>query len=380
MPPTGLLHLPKIAWQAFSTTFMLVALWEVSNASFDIFVDGAPLKKGEPLTTSSIDPNASLLTGLKSKREIPRSFAFWELFLICTQFADRRKTIYTEVDRKDGSTWSQISNHCIKELEEITLRILSATISPAPAQTQPNAAAPNNQIQGLPRIASRQTQDDNVFAKPKSDFAQQIGNMTKSIGQHPGARDPFTPGARKALQWGADQMLSKQDQERFSRAQLERDASSYTARLMRSPLGEPFQQTFAARIKAIVFGSPASSRVTIVHAAQSLAKLVVLSLQEDRYGLVQNDVERIVRVLTSVIQTIERCLQTLQPVWNDVTFTEKKRHVPEVAAVLDVLKTALEEILLAFGEYTRDLGLSAGEVKLAQQAVVRTAPTVFRTS
>ncbi|MGG6495946.1 UNVERIFIED_CONTAM: nucleoporin NDC1, partial [Bacteroidetes bacterium 56_B9] len=78
----------------------------------------------------SKDPNGSLLTGLKSKRETNKSFALWELYLITTQFESRRKTIYTEVDRAGGSTWSQVCNLCLAEISGVQQRI-EEEIAPA---------------------------------------------------------------------------------------------------------------------------------------------------------------------------------------------------------------------------------------------------------
>jgi nucleoporin NDC1 len=111
--PTGLLNFGRLTWQAFFGAFLLALLWEFSNATFAVYVAQPPLKKGQPLTNEikdtrgvllhrSKDPNGSLITGLKSKREVPRTFAFWELYIICTQFEARRKTLFIEVDRAGG--------------------------------------------------------------------------------------------------------------------------------------------------------------------------------------------------------------------------------------------------------------------------------------
>ena len=52
--------------------FFLTLLWEASSAIFEVYVAQAPLKKGDPLTNDSRDPNGSLLNGLKSKKETTR--------------------------------------------------------------------------------------------------------------------------------------------------------------------------------------------------------------------------------------------------------------------------------------------------------------------
>jgi len=51
---------------------LLLCLWDMSNAAFSAFVAQEPLKKGQPLTDDSRDPNGSLLNGLKSQKAVPK--------------------------------------------------------------------------------------------------------------------------------------------------------------------------------------------------------------------------------------------------------------------------------------------------------------------
>lgn len=55
-----------------TASVLLITLWEVSNVLFSSYVAQEPLKKAQPLTNESKDPNGSLLIGLKTKREVPR--------------------------------------------------------------------------------------------------------------------------------------------------------------------------------------------------------------------------------------------------------------------------------------------------------------------
>ena len=52
------------------SSFLLIFLWESSNAIFSAFVAQEPLKNGQPLTYESKDPNGSLLNGLQAKKEV----------------------------------------------------------------------------------------------------------------------------------------------------------------------------------------------------------------------------------------------------------------------------------------------------------------------
>lgn len=64
-------HISLILRSAMSG-MLLLCLWDLSNVAFSAFVAQEPLKKGQPLTDDSRDPNGSLLNGLKSKKEAPR--------------------------------------------------------------------------------------------------------------------------------------------------------------------------------------------------------------------------------------------------------------------------------------------------------------------
>ena len=50
----------------------LITLWEVSNLVFSVYCAQEPLKREQPLTSESKDPNGSLLIGLKSRKEVAR--------------------------------------------------------------------------------------------------------------------------------------------------------------------------------------------------------------------------------------------------------------------------------------------------------------------
>lgn len=393
-PPTGIQHVASFAWQCFTASFMLISLLEASNTLFTTFVAQAPLRKSQPLTSEirdmrgvilhkSKDPNGSLLTGLKSKKEVVKSFAFWELDLICEQFDTRRKTMYTEVDRENGSTWSQICKLCIEEINQVDQRI-SASNLPANYQKKLDEEALRRQQQkdmmaagtqeqvGLRKIANQGVIDNaDVFAKQRPDFYSTVGSMAKSIGQQPGAQNPIAPRARKAIEWSADQLLSREDQQRLRPSHLEQRASGYMAQLLRTPFGDPFRQTFARKAASILFGTPTSSRANLIHATRAVAKLITSSLTEDTYGQVQKDIKPVVLALTNVIKGIEKFVQESNPHWSDVEFNNtRSRRIVEVESVLEVLKTALREILLAFEEYANALELTRKEVREAKEAMV----------
>jgi nucleoporin NDC1 len=319
---------------------------------------------------------------LKSKKEVTKSFALWELFLITSEFEQRRKTIYTEVDRKDSSTWSQICAVCIGEVNGIAERI-AAELAPAEYKSQQAAEEEQKRQQslivaqqnpGLRKIADHRVIDDgDVFAGGQPpDFYNMVGTLAKSFGQYPGSQNPVTPRARKAIEYATDHVLSKEYQVRFRPQDIEKRATGYVAEVLKSPIGLPFRQTFARKIAATIFGTPISNKTNIIHATLVLQKLSVLSLIEDDFGQVQKDIPAIIRTFTAVIQKVETFLRSSAPHWTDVEFMEERdRHVAEVDEVLNVIKAALEEILLKFGEYADALEITKKELREAREASQR---------
>ena len=76
VPASQLSYIPpyhiSLIIRSLTSGTLLVALWELSNALFAAYVAQEPLKKEQPLTTGSKDPNGSLLNGIKSKRDVTR--------------------------------------------------------------------------------------------------------------------------------------------------------------------------------------------------------------------------------------------------------------------------------------------------------------------
>lgn len=407
--PSGLLEPMTLLMRTAGSTVLLVLLWELSNQAFSTFLSEEPIRKGLPLTSehpkagnalqaapfpqptaawqnasgqqqkppaaAKKDPNGSLIAGLKSKKEVPRAFAFWELAVICETFEERRKTIYAEYERRGGSTWSQMSRICLDELLAIENRLKEAD-RPLPTAAELREKEVREQLKldaqksSLPKIADQKIQDADIWSKRQqaNGALPAASDMAKSYGQSPGAKNPALQYANKAIQYTSNKALTREQQQQFSVSALGKQANGYFLQLARSPLGLPFRQTFARRLRAAVFGVPHSNAVNIVHAARSLSKLAVHSLREDSYGQVSRDVPLVLRTLTSTINAVENFARTLPVHWTDVEFKESDRKVREVEQVMGVLRLGLEEMLLAFGEYTGTLGLTKTEVRLAKEA------------
>ncbi|KAI4835491.1 hypothetical protein E4T44_08528 [Aureobasidium sp. EXF-8845] len=297
--------------------------------------------------------------------------AFWELAMITRKFEERRKTLFAELDRKGGSTWSQVSGTCLIEIQSVIQRIQDSqgAVPNTPEQ-------PPQPIQTLPRISSRPVREDAIFMAPPPPstglqaFETSVGLVARSYGQSHGSANPVSPRAQKLLEYGADRILTKEQQEQLGRAGMVNNANGLISWFIRTPIGMPFRQSFARRVNAVVFGVPFSTGAIITNAVNAVCGLAVASLKEDNLGQVQKDISTIVRTLIITTQQIQIFVRNLPPHWTDVDF-DGNRQIPEIEELLKVLRDGLHEIVVTFGEYATNLGLSRSEMMIARDLAGR---------
>ncbi|CAI7564676.1 unnamed protein product [Penicillium glandicola] len=376
---------------------MLVLSWQTANLFYSVFIGKEPLKRGQPLTTEAKDPNGSLLSGIKAKKEVVKTFAFWELSLISQRIPDRRKAIFNEIDREGGSAWSQVLACTTDVIKAINTRIEESK-NPAPAaKPLPQAEKSEPVLQTLPRL-SDPIKDENIFTTaPKATsrqdkFGDAFSSAAKSIGQS----EDWTPTARARVRDVFDRassaMLSPEQKQKYLGSPQKfklltggpftthkpEDMNPVLAQILRSPIGQPFRQTYAQRLSSIVLGTPESSLSLIVDAVESLTRLLIASLAEDPYGKVQADVPLAVQLLTQTTLTLDAFAHQggLDAHWTDVNFPPSSdpqaqavaRLVPDVEVVLATLRSGLKDLLTAFRPYLRDIGIAGKDLRLAKEA------------
>lgn len=59
-----------LIFRSLVSGFLLLLLWRVSNLAFDIYAAQEPLKRGQPISQDSKDPNGALINGLQSKKSL----------------------------------------------------------------------------------------------------------------------------------------------------------------------------------------------------------------------------------------------------------------------------------------------------------------------
>ncbi len=281
---------------------------------------------------------------------------------IAQRFQGRRKSIFEEIDRKGGSTWSQILEVCLGVVNGISTRITEYESPPA----TPATVAQTQDDPGLPRLAPP-LKDDNIYtasAAPKSRgvaIAKTVGSIAKSHGQSP---SPSESPAFKMIDQ-ARSILPIDKNKALSNSRISTIANQYVMQFLQSPMGQPFRLEYNRRIATVVLGTPYGDLGLIVDAIDSLTRFAVCSLKEDPYGNVQRDVPSIIRTFTATVTKLEGFRQRLGTHWTDI---EKKQESPEVDTILAALKGGLHELLTAFGDYSEDLRLSQRDIREAREA------------
>ena len=344
---------PLLMLQTFLACLMLLITWEATSFLFRAYLVQEPWKKGQSLSASSNDPNGTLLTGLKAKRDIVRTFAFWELALIAERDQERRKAIFADIDRPGGARWGQTLEAALEVVTNVSLRI--KTGQPVTPALPDQKTSPR--IEKLPRIA-RDASTKPVLtntSKPSTKRKQAeaiVGSSMKWIGE---SSSPWSPPV--------DQVKGLIDQGMASsrvRAVQEKLPKDMVTTFLTSPVGWIFRQTPERNINALVLGSPMGNAALIVDAIEGTTRMLVASLSEDVYGKAVAGVPGSVRAFTEAIELIQQLLQQHQDL--------DKRDLIEVHIILKRLQAGLEELLSAFQLYLADVGLGIKELNAAKKA------------
>jgi nucleoporin NDC1 len=292
---------------------------------------------------------------------------------IAQQFQGRRKNIFEDIDRKGGSAWSQILAICLEVITGIDARI---TEFEAPTVIKKPEGEKKEEIPSLPRIGQPLKdglkQPGDLFdatPPPKSRGAgviQAVGSFAKAHGQSPPGPLPRNKLLELGLSKFEDIALSPKKKDLKEKG-LVGLLKNWAILILNTKAGWPFRQEYRRRVAAIVLGSPYGDVGIIVDAVDSLTRLAVCSLKEDKYGNVQRDIKLIIRTFTTTVTKLERFKKSIGFHWSDVA---KKEESPEVDSILAALKDGLKELISdkAFGDYSEDLRLSQSEMRQAREA------------
>jgi len=357
----------------------LTFLWDFANIAFDAYITQEPLQKDKPITDASKDPNGTLIRGLDHRLKTAKAYAFWELWLITQRFPDRRKTIYADIDRNPTS-WRQVSDLCLREINGISDRITAFVESQSSASKPKSVSTdPTNQTQPLKEKVVPPLKTDPILAAtpPPKTRTQRAAQLAANIARQQGnSTSPPRPlhEAQRALNYSAKKLLPPSTLKEIEDAPttVRQKAGGLVIWFVSIRwLGGFMRQTFSKRATAVVCGTPTSRTGIIVDAVLSLSKLATESLKEDPYGQVAKDIRTIVASMVKALKDVDGfILGGLQPHWSDVGFAEGERQrVEEVNCVADALREGLGDVLGAFGEYAAGVGLNEKELQEAKSLV-----------
>ncbi|KAF7571660.1 Ndc1-Nup domain containing protein [Pyrenophora tritici-repentis] len=383
--PTGIAPFLPLCFMFLTEGTLLVLLWEFVNKTFDIYMAQEPLKNDQPITNDSKDPNGSLLQGLKSKKDTVKArstafsrasqpnrlqaIAFWELALITDAFPDRRKTIYSEIDRSKGATFKQATDRCLDEVKFLTHRISTAldpTYNPPAGDGKEQPAVPVNLV---PRISQPPKDDTAVTAVAPipstglGHFKAAVAGLANSHSapgnaQHAYSREAIRQGVKKA-QEGAKEVGGLW--------------TKYYNMFVSAPVGALFRYSLARTCNIVVLGAPYSRISLICNAITAVVNLAVLSITEDAFGRYHQCVPEIIRVFTSALLKLDEYMETVPIHWSDKETLEKdeadRRKVAEVEEVRACLREGLKKVLGSFIEYLPNLGMNRLEIMDAKKAL-----------
>ncbi|KAF1964937.1 hypothetical protein BU23DRAFT_561473 [Bimuria novae-zelandiae CBS 107.79] len=366
-PNTLVPFAPLMGWFIVEGTLLLF-LWQFINTTFDLNMSQEPLKNGNPITSDSKDPNGSLLKGLKSKKENIKAVALWELALITDSFPERRKTLYVELNRKNGATHKQVVDVCLSEVKLLIERLKKGLDPDFRAKED---TAENKQLQTVslvPQIAPplknaaikgpglRPTTTREKLGDVAGDFAKSLSSPQNGVQ----TREYLKKGTAEV-----SQHLQKGVEE------VEARSSGLYTQFMASPLGYPFRNSLHRTANVVVAGAPYSRISLLCNAITILTNLTLCSLLEDEYGRMQDEVAQIVRVFTEALKKLDEYVAQLTVPWSDFETLAKpeaeRKKVAEVEEVRECLRAGLEKILRQFGEYLSGLGMERAEIMEAKK-------------
>lgn len=352
---SGLAPLPDFLGRLTTEIFLLIVLWEITNTAYSAYISQEPLKKGRPLTEDSKDPNGSLITGLRANKQFARASAFWELSMITSRFPDRRQTIYDEIERTGGSTFSQILTLSLAQVSAVNARISAYNAKAAPA---PSPAEEQHALVRVPQAAPLKTDPIWADGSGKPNLAT---TLAKQYGNSPGAKP-----IHNALEFGSKKLLSSAQREKLKKQPeiVEQKVESWWTDALKSPFGYFLRKPFSRLVTKVVCGKGGYSESgVLVDAISAVTILVKEALREDKFARVQKEIPNILLTFTETINAIEGFLGGLAPHATDVFFTqESRKEVVEVNEVLQALKDSTGGILMMYGEYLSNLGMNHAQV------------------
>ncbi|KAK5948519.1 hypothetical protein OHC33_010415 [Knufia fluminis] len=359
-PPTGF-YIGSIMGRAWIFGAFLSVTWQLNILFFRTFMLREPTKDGRPLSTFSKDPNGTLLHGLNAKRELVKTFAFWELEVISKTCPDRRKDIFSDFERpSQGPMFSQMLDAALEVFKSIESRM--KVLDPPPKiSTSTTDMKGGQDPDHLPRLLPNAIPARNQIHQPVNPAVgdSRAGRLfnyaaheAKLIGSSPNPWSPPLDRTKQlAIEYGSPKL---------------RDLQARAEAVQQSPLGRYMLTTPTRLIKSAILGTPNGNPALTLSAVKSITTMLVASLTEDTFGKAVQGVPSTVQTLSTTIFAIERFVHSHTN--GGVVSPSGAKELGDVVIVHSQLKASLRELLSAFQVFLSDVGLSIRDLNDARRA------------
>lgn len=353
-PPAG----PRMIIRSALVAFLLLVLWELAAFLFAVFLVQEPLKKDQPLSATSKDPNGTLLSGLKAKKEIVKTYAFWELVIISQKFPERRKAIFSDIDRAGAPTWTQMLEAGLEVIRSIQTRV-DPTSAPDVASELAKKEKEAEEARPLPRITPKPTSPNILATPPKKSTYQDI--IDAAVRKGLGSSQPWTPERTAKVKAALVSAVER------SQIRPRQQFGALMNFLLASPVSSFFRPRPLRYLQNVILGAPNSRTVIILDAVESIKRMSVASLSEDTYGKVQATIPEVVRTFTNSIRAIEGFVSVLAGEEGEQVFEDDEpERLRELLVVDRALREGLRELLDAFRLFLQGAGMDEEEIGVAR--------------
>ncbi|KAF4584895.1 hypothetical protein EYR40_001720 [Pleurotus pulmonarius] len=311
------LHHLGLILQAWSLGSVTVDVWEFSNALFDFYVP-MPVHVG----LSSADPIVTLVSGTTSTDKIIKQFAYAELNDIAgddSPAAGAQRTALFNDQKFMPSLWSSLTRVSLVTLGQDYQRFIhkgAPAPPPSAAPAAPRAAdpilpsTPKKLLQKPIYQSARQSPIRNVIDSLAADgsFAQAIEEthvpeVFRSVTN--AVVEPANAAAKHEVQKVREAGMSFLGRLRSRVGGVASGALTQYAPARVNDLVETCHAWWTKdRLGKVVEGYLPNRELDVL-IVQVLARLVCASLTEDRYGVVQRDIPKILEAMLSFLSEIE---------------------------------------------------------------------------
>ena len=346
---------PWMLFRCFWTGVFLLLLWESSSFIFTTLMAQEPLRKDEPLTAGLNDPNGTLLSGLKGKGEVAKTFAFWELALISQKMPERRKAIFADIDRPGGPVWSQMLEPALDVIRSVRYRIDPS--STPKTQTKSNSFL-QEPPQPLPRLIPNIKHNQAIFAStppPKGRLEKSeafLNDYVKTSGQ----AQPWSPESKAMLKKAARSAVEAAG---VSHIDPKEQLGTIARAFQSTPAGWFFRVSPVRYAQQVILGAPSGNVAIIIDAVESVQRMCIASLSEDLYGKVQGTVPEVVNTFVGTLKAIQGFVSVA---FSDNFENGDENRLAELETLETVLRSGLKELLVAFDNYLQRVGLTDDQV------------------